>query len=66
MTNQDFSLPPTHGFVLTLFLTVADVVRSADFYAQVLDGKIVRHGQPTILRVCKQLDHPECWRRSDR
>ena len=25
--------------------------RSADFYARVLDGKIVRHGQPTILQV---------------
>ncbi len=24
---------------------------SADFYARVLDGKIVRHGQPTILQV---------------
>ena len=44
-------MPPKHGFVLTHFLTVADVERSADFYARVLDGKILRHGQPTILQV---------------
>jgi lactoylglutathione lyase len=36
MTTQDFSLPPTQGFVLTHFLTVVDVERSADFYARVL------------------------------
>jgi lactoylglutathione lyase len=51
MTTQDFSLPPKQGFVLTHFLTVADVQRSADFYARVLDGKILRKGQPTILQV---------------
>src|SRR6266487_3986953 len=51
MTTQDFSLPPKQGFVLTHFLTVADVERSADFYARVLDGKILRSGQPTILQV---------------
>jgi lactoylglutathione lyase len=51
MTTQDFSLPPKQGFVLTHFLTVADVERSADFYARVLDGKILRSGQPTIVQV---------------
>jgi lactoylglutathione lyase len=51
MTTQDFSLPPKQGFVLTHFLTVADVERSADFYAGVLGGKILRSGQPTILQV---------------
>jgi hypothetical protein len=30
MTTQDFSLPPRQGFVLTHFLTVADLERSAE------------------------------------
>jgi lactoylglutathione lyase len=51
MTTQDFSLPPQQGFVVTHFLTVADVERSADFYARVLDGKIQRHGERTIVQV---------------
>lgn len=46
-----YSLPPTEGFVLTHFLTVADVKRSADFYARVLGGKIVREGEPSIIQV---------------
>jgi catechol 2,3-dioxygenase-like lactoylglutathione lyase family enzyme len=49
--NVEYSLPPKTGFVLTHFLTVADVARSADFYARVLGGQILRSGQPTILQV---------------
>lgn len=30
---------------------MADVKRSADFYARVLGGKIPREGEPTILQV---------------
>ena len=44
-------MPPKQGFVLTHFLTVADVERSANFYARVLDGKVLRSGQPTIVQV---------------
>lgn len=49
--GTQYSLPPTEGFVLTHFLTVADVKRSADFYARVLGGRIVREGEPSIVQV---------------
>jgi catechol 2,3-dioxygenase-like lactoylglutathione lyase family enzyme len=49
--SAQYSLPPTEGFVLTHFLTVADVDRSADFYARVLGGTIVRRGQPSVIQV---------------
>ena len=39
------------GFVITHFLTVADVRRSADFYSGVLGGKIIRSGEPTIIEL---------------
>ena len=52
MTNStEYALPPKAGFVLTHFLTVADVERSAEFYARVLGGQVIRAGQPTILQV---------------
>ena len=52
MTNSAaYTLPPTAGFVLTHFLTVADVSRSAEFYARVLGGQVMRAGEPTILQV---------------
>jgi catechol 2,3-dioxygenase-like lactoylglutathione lyase family enzyme len=52
MTNSaEYVLPPKTGFVLTHFLTVADVARSADFYARVLGGQVIRSGEPTILQV---------------
>jgi catechol 2,3-dioxygenase-like lactoylglutathione lyase family enzyme len=46
-----YFMPPTTGFVLTHFLTVADVARSADFYSRVLGGQIVRSGEPTIVQL---------------
>ena len=52
MTNSaEYALPPKAGFVLTHFLTVADVSRSAEFYSRVLGGQVIRAGQPTILQV---------------
>ena len=52
MTNSaEYTLPPKEGFVLTHFLTVADVSRSAEFYSRVLGGQVIRAGQPTILEV---------------
>jgi lactoylglutathione lyase len=50
-TSQDYQLPPKEGFVLTHFLTVADVQRSAEFYLHILGGTLVRSGEPTILRI---------------
>ena len=35
-TSQTFEFPPKEGFIVTHFLTVADVGRSADFYQRVL------------------------------
>jgi catechol 2,3-dioxygenase-like lactoylglutathione lyase family enzyme len=49
--GMQYSLPPTEGFVLTHFLTVADVKRSAEFYARVLGGRIVREGEPSVVQV---------------
>jgi hypothetical protein len=52
MTSRGaYALPPATGIVLTHFLTVADVARSADFYARVLGGQIVRGGAPTVVQL---------------
>jgi catechol 2,3-dioxygenase-like lactoylglutathione lyase family enzyme len=40
---------PTEGFVLTHFITSADVVRSRRFYADVLGAEVLRDGVPSIL-----------------
>ncbi len=50
-TSRNYQLPPKEGFVLTHFLTVADVQRSAEFYLRILGGTLVRSGEPTILRI---------------
>lgn len=42
---------PTEGFVLTHFLTVADVTRSRRFYADVLGGQVVLEENPCIVRL---------------
>ena len=47
----DYQLPPKEGFILTHFLTVADVKCSAEFYLRILGGKIVREGEPTIIEI---------------
>jgi lactoylglutathione lyase len=49
--NAAYSLPPTEGFVVTHFLTVADVKRSAEFYVRVFGGTVVRSGEPTIIHL---------------
>jgi catechol 2,3-dioxygenase-like lactoylglutathione lyase family enzyme len=50
-SSREYSILPDEGFVLTHFLTVADVKRSAAFYATVLGGTIVREGEPSIVQV---------------
>jgi predicted enzyme related to lactoylglutathione lyase len=50
MTPKDLPIPKS-GFVLTHFLTVADVKRSARFYADILGGAIVLEGEPTMIRI---------------
>ena len=49
--STQYALPPQEGMVLMHFLTVADVRRSAEFYARVLGGNIIREGEPTIIQV---------------
>lgn len=49
--TERYQLPPKQGFVITHFLTVADVKRSADFYLRILGGDVVRSGEPTILQI---------------
>jgi hypothetical protein len=49
--QQHYELPPEEGFILTLVLPVADVKRSAAFYADVFGRTIVREGSPTIVLV---------------
>ena len=51
INREDYQLPPKEGFVVTHFLTVADVKRSADFYARILGGKVARSGESTILQI---------------
>jgi len=47
MRETDYQIPPKEGFILTHFLTVADVKRSAEFYLRILGGDIVLEGEPT-------------------
>jgi len=42
---------PSEGMVITHFLTVSDVKKSADFYKRILKAEIVLEGEPTIMRV---------------
>jgi lactoylglutathione lyase len=52
MIDKDaYQLPPKDGFVLTHFLTVADVKRSAEFYQRILGGTVIREGEPTIIQI---------------
>jgi hypothetical protein len=37
----EYQIPTKEGFILTHFLTVADVKRSAEFYLRILGGDIV-------------------------
>jgi catechol 2,3-dioxygenase-like lactoylglutathione lyase family enzyme len=50
MKRADFPAP-AEGILLTHFLTVANVDRSAAFYTGVLGGRIVGGGEPTFIRL---------------
>ena len=49
--DNDYQFPPKEGFILTHFLTVADVKRSADFYVRILGAKILNAGEPTFMKI---------------
>jgi lactoylglutathione lyase len=51
VTPQSFEFPPKEGFIVTQFLTVADVRRSAEFYERILGGTILHDGEPTFLQI---------------
>lgn len=51
MQQAQYELPPKQGFVLTHFLTVADVDRAARFYVDVLGGTRILEGEPTIVQL---------------
>ena len=49
--REDYQYPPKEGFIVTHFVTVADVKRSAEFYLRILGGNVVREGEPTIIQI---------------
>ncbi|MEW6436532.1 MAG: VOC family protein [Pseudomonadota bacterium] len=42
--RKTYQMPPQDGFTVAHFLTVADIERSAQFYARVFGGRILSHG----------------------
>ncbi|MFQ6392544.1 VOC family protein [Nocardia sp. KC 131] len=51
MTNQSDLPFPEQGLLLTHFLTVRDVARSRDFYAEIFGGRVVLEENPAIVKV---------------
>jgi lactoylglutathione lyase len=43
--------PTELKFVVTNTLIVADIQRSVEFYRDVLDATVLRHGEPTFMRL---------------
>jgi catechol 2,3-dioxygenase-like lactoylglutathione lyase family enzyme len=42
--QKSYEMPPPEGFTVTLFITVADIERSARFYEKVFGGRILSLG----------------------
>ena len=42
--QKSYEMPPRDGFTITLFITVADISRSADFYEKVFGGRVLSRG----------------------
>lgn len=53
--DQAYRMPPTEGFTVAHFLTVADIARSAEFYETVFGGRILSRGDaegaPAYIRI---------------
>lgn len=49
--RENYQYPPKEGFILTHFLTVANVKRSAEFYLRIFGGKVIRSGEPAIIQI---------------
>jgi predicted enzyme related to lactoylglutathione lyase len=50
MNTRDDLPAPDQGLVLTHFLTVRDVARSRDFYADIFGGRVVLEENPASSR----------------
>ena len=50
MTDTNDLPFPEQGLVLTHFLTVRDVARSRDFYADIFGGRVVLEENPAIVK----------------
>ena len=42
--QKSYEMPPRYGFTITLFITVADINRSANFYEKVFGGRVLSRG----------------------
>jgi catechol 2,3-dioxygenase-like lactoylglutathione lyase family enzyme len=42
--QKSYEMPPREGFTVTLFITVADIDRSADFYETVFGARVLSRG----------------------
>ena len=51
MSDQHDLPYPEQGLLLTHFLTVRDVARSRDFYADIFGGRVVLEENPAIVKV---------------
>jgi len=51
MVSRDDLPVPERGLVLTHFVTVRDVARSRDFYADVFGGEVVWEEDPAMVKV---------------
>lgn len=51
MTSRQDLPAPEQGLILTHFLTVRDVARSREFYADILGGQVVLTQNPAIVKV---------------
>jgi catechol 2,3-dioxygenase-like lactoylglutathione lyase family enzyme len=51
VSNRQDVPAPQQGLILTHFLTVRDVARSRDFYADILGGHVVLEQNPAIVKV---------------
>jgi catechol 2,3-dioxygenase-like lactoylglutathione lyase family enzyme len=49
--SKRYQIPPREGITVTYALMVADLERSVAFYEDVLGGRVVRKGQPTIIEL---------------
>jgi predicted enzyme related to lactoylglutathione lyase len=49
--HEIYEMPPREGFSVAHFLTVADIERSARFYASVFGGRILSLGTPGYIQI---------------